>query len=226
MWRHAWLRRKHAALAKRNQHPALAEYLSTPLPAPTTPWRDADYVSLDIETTGLDPKLDSMLSVGWVDISRGRIELRTARTILVKPEKGVGESATVHGLTDTLVQDGAKIGAVMAEVLAALKGKVLVVHHAKLDKGLLDRLCRDLYGTLAPLYVIDTMAMELRRLSRQHHLSDPHRLRLADLRETYNLPYYAAHDCLLDAIAAGELFLAMVASRPDADTLKLSDLLS
>jgi DNA polymerase-3 subunit epsilon len=94
-----------------------------------------------------------------------------------------------------------------------LEGRVLLVHHAGLDKLLLDRLSLLRYE--ARLYVpyVDTMALELRNQQRQHHIESRKSLRLAELRAHFGLPRYSAHDSLVDAIATAELLIAMVAHR-------------
>jgi DNA polymerase-3 subunit epsilon len=94
-----------------------------------------------------------------------------------------------------------------------------VVHHAGLDKKLLDRLCRARFGDKLLIPVIDTLALENRRKSRHHHLEDTRSLRLPDLRQHYNLPWYRGHDCLVDAISTAELLIAMVASQEGPATL-------
>ena len=64
-----------------------------------------------------------------------------------------------------------------------------------------------------PSAVVDTLALEHRRQRRHHHVEANASLRLADLRATYGLPRYAAHDCLVDAVATAELLMAIVAHR-------------
>ena len=226
MWRHALLRRRHAALGRRDLPEPLAAYARTPLPDTRRPWRETDFVALDIETTGLDPERDAMLSVGWVLVTGGRVELSTAQCLIVRPDKGVGQSATVHGLTDTMVSEGEDVATVLAAILAVLAGRVLLVHYARLDRGIIDRLCREHYGTRPPLMVVDTMELEIGSRRRRHHTDGQKSLRLGDLRSAYALPHYAAHNCLTDAIATAELFLAMARSRGAPAKVRLGDLLS
>lgn len=107
----------------------------------------------------------------------------------------------------------------MERVIDVLTGRVLVVHHAGLDKKLLDRLCREQFGDRLLVPVIDTLALENRHKSRHHHLEDTRSLRLPDLRDHYNLPWYRGHDCLGDAISTAELLIAMAASRDSPTTL-------
>ena len=183
------------------------------MPQKSARFEEAEFVALDIETTGLNPATAEVISVGWVLIRNGRVVLDSAESHLVRPSGGVGSSASVHGLTDTVVLDGEHWGDVLDQVVRVLEGRVLLVHHAGLDKLLLDRLSMLRYE--ARLYVpyVDTMALELRNQQRQHHIESRKSLRLAELRSHFGLPRYSAHDSLVDAIATAELLIAMVAHR-------------
>ncbi len=198
--------------------------LTEQLPAGGSRFSDLEILCLDLETTGLDPSLAEILSFGWVAISRNRVDIASARHYVVRRDSEVGDSASVHGLTDTMIDAGHEPGAVLDRLLETLRGRVLVVHHAGLDKALLDRACRARYGGNLHVPVIDTLRLEHRRRQRQHHVGDGDSLRLGALREHYHLPYYAGHDALADALATAELLLAMVASHDGADRTKLRDL--
>lgn len=210
----------------RRTHPApLDGLLRNRYPGAATPFRNVEILSVDIETTGLAAATADMLSIGWVLIRDGRVDLDSARSYLVKPSGGVGDSASVHGLTDTMVGTGMDWTEVLDEIIERLRGRVLLVHHAGLDKALLDRLCKQRYGIPLPVPVIDTLALEHRRRRRRHHVDSNVSLRLGDLRGAYQLPRYDAHDCLVDSIAAAELLLAMVAHNDGPDKTRLGDLL-
>ena len=189
-----------------------------------TPFDKAELVCLDIETTSLDAKTADMLSIGWVLIRNGMVDLSTAETYIVRTQNGVGESASVHGLTDSMVSKGQARTIVLDKVIEALTGRCLVVHHARLDKDLLDRLCNEHYGEKLLVPVVDTLAIEHRRRTRRHHVNEHQSLRLADLRKAYNLPWYSAHNCLTDAIATAELLIAMVVTHGDRSKTPLADL--
>ena len=217
--RRRWLRR-------RVSEPPFSAFLDAPLPDYDARFADCEFVCLDIETTGLDPETADLLSVGWVIIRNGRVDLSTCETHLIRPDGDVGRSAAVHGLTDTQVSRGEDLELVFSRIVKALTGRVLLVHHAGLDKGMLDRLSRSRLGSALPLPVVDTLALALRRQQRRQHVSNPQSLRLVDLRDSYNLPYYPAHDCLVDAIATAELLVAMVASHDGAAKTTLGQLVT
>ena len=154
-----------------------------------------------------------MLSVGWVVVRGARVKLGTAETYIVRPSGDVGRSASVHGLTDTMVEQGHNWGVILDKIVEALAGRVLVVHHAGLDKTLLDRMCRRRYGARLLVPVVDTLAIELRRQRHRHHEASDRSLRLPALRDEYGLPRYASHDCLADALGTAELLIAIIRNK-------------
>ena len=211
--RHAMLKTQRWWSRRREQTPPFDSLLDRPVPSPSDEISSVEFVSLDIETTSLDVASADMLSVGWVVTYNGRVDLGSAETWIVRPSGDVGDSASVHGLTDTMVGAGLDWGIVIDKIVKTLAGRVLVVHHAGLDKALLDRMCRQRYGAPLLVPVVDTLALEHRRQSQRHHIEEGGSLKLSDLRSAYSLPRYAAHDCLVDAIATAELLLAMIAHR-------------
>ena len=221
--RHSWLKARRWWISRRHMPAPFDQLLAKPIPDPSDLLVDTELVSLDIETTGLDPSRADMLSVGWVIVRNGRIDLGTAESHIVRPSGDVGDSASVHGLTDTMVGAGLDWGVVLDKIVGVLTGRVLAVHHAGLDHALLDRMCLRRYGARLLVPVVDTLAIERRRQQHKHHLEENASLRLSDLRDAYGLPRYSAHDCLVDAIATAELVLAIASHRRGAT---LGDLLA
>ena len=74
--------------------------------------------------------------------------------------------------------------------------------------------------------VIDTQALALRQLKRQHALIRNGDLRLFNLRNRYHLPVYKAHHALSDALATAELFLALFSDLCPDQKCQLKDVLT
>lgn len=219
-----WLKLRRWNARRRGVKEPLGSFLTRPPPSFGSTFGATEFVSLDIETTGLDANVDEMLSVGWVVLRDGKVDLSTAQSYVVRPSGNVGSSASVHGLTDTVVGEGHDAGIVLDTIVNELAGRALLVHHAGLDKVLLDRMCRQRYGAPLLLPCVDTLALELRRHERRHHIDERKSMRLGDLRASYQLPRYNAHDCLVDAIATAELLIAMVAHNDGVQGTRLRDL--
>lgn len=185
--------------------------------APPAPLRSAvsevGFLAVDIETTGLDPRRDHVLAIGWVPITAGQVVLAGAREVVVRlpPGADVGESATVHLLTDDTVATAPTLVDVLPDLLAALHNRVLLAHHAPIELGFLARATQEAYGARLPVTAVDTLTLQHRLVLGQHGEIRPGSLRLHDARRHFGLPRYLAHRALTDAVAAAELLLAQAA---------------
>jgi DNA polymerase-3 subunit epsilon len=213
-------------LAARVSAGPLRDYLETPFVARKADCRQLEYLALDLETTGLDPKKDAIISFGWVVLRGNRIDLATASHRLVRQHCAIPEaSAVIHQITDDAAATGADLATVMAELLPLLAGKVLIAHHARIELGFLNTACEQLYGSGFLIPTIDTQHIAQQWYERRNRSYRPGELRLGNLRNRYNLPRYRAHDALVDALAAAELFLAQLAEREGNHPLPLKDLM-
>lgn len=219
-----WRRRWHL---RRAQPGPLRDYLAAPLPNPRRDYRETDFLAIDLETTGLDVRRDLILSVGYV-ILRGKcIELGSACHRVVRIDRSIPEaSAVIHQITDDQAARGLELQEVLAELLEALRGKVMIAHHAVIECGFLGNACRRLWGAGLPVLVVDTQVVALRTFERRQIPFKGSDLRLHSLGDRYNLPRYGAHNALSDALAAAELFLAQAAHRDSGEGSPLANFLS
>lgn len=205
----------------------LRHYLETPFPDLDADVTDLPLLAVDLETTGLHPKRDRLLSIGFVPIDGLSIDLAGARRFVVQAGVAVGQSAAIHGLTDDTIAEGVPIEQALPAVLEALRGRVLVAHYTDIEERFLSAACERLYGARMPVTRIDTLELHRRLIVGWGQAPVRLSLRLWAARERYGLPIYRAHECLVDAIACAELFLAQVAEmRASGDTITLRKLLS
>ncbi len=207
-------RRRRAAARARGP---LRDFLAAPLPDPSAPLEAVELVALDLETTGLNPRRDRMLSYGLVELRGGAIPLRGARHGLIRFDHRIPEAAAViHRITDDQAAAGAPLEEVLPMLLETLAGKVLLAHFARVEQRFLDAACRRLYGGPFLIPTIDTLRLAERLFRLQNHAIQAADLRLFNLRPRYKLPRYRAHNALSDALACAELFLALAAEiQPD-----------
>lgn len=201
----------------------MARHYALPLPSLSTPWHEAELLAVDFETSGLDTRRDRILSMGWVRICGARIHMDSAQHLLVASAESVGQSATVHGLTDTDIADGLPLSEAVQQLLGALEGRVLVAHGAPIELNFLASACRRCFGVPPTLRYIDTLALE--RRIRRHEVDPSGYLRLHACRERYGLPSYRAHNAAIDAQACAELLLAQAGRIGDEARLRLRDLM-
>ncbi|MGM0593780.1 MAG: exonuclease domain-containing protein [Pseudomonadota bacterium] len=189
----------------------LHDFYAVPFPSPRSPCSELEFVALDLETTGLDPQRDEILSFGWVPIRRRAVELAGAEHRLIHTERPLPErSVVIHQLTDDQVAAGEPLERVLTDLLALLAGRVLIAHHARFEVQFLRRACERVFGGGFVLPVVDTQEVARRTLERRNQAFRAQQLRLAELRERHHLPRYRLHNALSDALAAAELFLAQL----------------
>ena len=206
----------------------LRALLEKPLPDRRRPVGELEFLALDFETTGLEPKEEAILSIGRTLIRNGRIVLAENRHDIVQVNRPLPEkSVVIHGITDDRMRSGIHLHEALESLLPAMAGRVLVVHHAPIEKKFLEFACQRIYGAAPPLLIVDTLEIERRKLARRGEPAAYRQLRLFNLRAQYNLPRYHAHNALEDALATAELFLAQVANAAGRrQSLRLSEVLA
>lgn len=210
-----WFRKSPEQLRKRALDRApdgpVRDLLAVPFPALDTPLADAPLLAIDLETTGLDPATDRILSIGFVPVDGDTIRLSGAQHMVVRADGEVGESATFHGITDDALTAGVPLREALAATLEALRGRALLAHHAKIETDFLAAACRAEFGAAPEFLVVDTLWLGQEYLERTIEAIPRGHLRLFSLRDRFRLPRYKAHDALIDAIACAELYLALTA---------------
>ena len=221
------MNRRRLRLLKKTKHPVMQAYLSKPFPQESWDWRLAQFVSLDFETSGLDPVRHHILSYGGVEVFRGAIIFGSATQQFIRSKDSIPESsAVIHGITDDAARAGRPLKEALPLLLELLSGKLLLVHYRSVELGFLDAACRSLYGSPFLIPTIDTMELAQRVLKLRDRGVGPNQLRLFNLRDSYGLPRYRAHDSLYDAITTAELFLVLAAEISPKSELRIGQLLT
>lgn len=209
-----------ARRAETTGHSVLTAFYRADWPGADTPLTELEFVALDIETTGLDPRQHAIVSIGLIPFTLERIRTHQAWYQLVRPEGDLtAESVTFHQITHTDIKRAPPFEGVLQALLEQLAGRIAVVHFRNIERSFLDRAATRVLGEGLQFPMIDTMQIEAnlhprRRLGWWQRLAgkQPLSIRLADSRERYGLPLYQAHHALTDALATAELFQAQVAT--------------
>lgn len=188
--------------------PVVVAYTRTPPPEPTIPWRAAEFCVIDLETTGLDPAVDEIISFAALQIARGRVRLNDARYQHVRPRRMPdGETIRIHGLRRGDLVEAPSLPEVLDGLLEALTGKALVAHVAAVERGFLAA-ALELHGLRLSNPIVDTAALaaELFRRRRQQIL-DP--IGLTPVARALGLPVHRPHHADGDALTTAQVFLAL-----------------
>jgi DNA polymerase III subunit epsilon len=178
-------------------------------------WQEQDFIVLDMETSGFDTKKDAILSIGYVWIRQGKIDLSSANYMEIKPdaerEKYLKEKAfnsDIHHITPSMLTNALDINYALKKIFNEINNQIVVVHGAFIEKGFLsDYAKRHNLQNYMPALWIDTQAIYNKILKDPLSNQD---LRLSTIRKKYNLPNYIAHHALCDAVATAELFIVLM----------------
>ncbi len=178
-----------------------------PTPGPRTPWREAEFCVVDLETTGLDLRRDDVVSYGAAIIRQARIPCGQVVYQQLRPDRPISVAAmTVHGLRGADLADAPRMDDVLDELVELLSGRVPVAHAAWVERAFLDRALAPRGRRLGRM-VVDTAA-----LLRACRLAGPdagHEPNLEAAAQRLGLPVHTPHHALGDAFTTAQLLLAL-----------------
>ena len=137
------------------------EIVPAPLPFDgNTPLLDLPLLSLDTETTGLDPQADRVISLAAAPLLQTRLYLHQATNFLINPGRPIPPQTTaIHGIADRHVADLPLFVDHLAQVEALLTGYVLLGHNIIFDALILQREIARLRHDWAAPPLLDTMLL-------------------------------------------------------------------
>ena len=175
------------------------------------PWREAEFASLDFETTGLDYGQDAVVSFGVVPVRGGRVMLGEAVHQLVVPEiPSSPSSMKIHRILPQDLAEAPPLEVARDRLRGCMDGRFLLAWFADVEIAFLTRM----FGGTARTWARRTV--DARRLAIE--LEGAHRdvrYSLATVAERYGVPVVSPHDALDDALVTAQLFLVL-ASRLEA----------
>ncbi|MDC1318736.1 DNA polymerase III subunit epsilon [Candidatus Thioglobus sp.] len=164
-------------------------------------------IVLDTETTGIRPEEGHrIIEVGAVQILNREIT-NTEFHKYVQPNKPVGDSVNIHGITDKFLINKPQFDKISNDLLSFIKGATLIIHNAPFDLGFLnnelkingiDKKIEDI------CQIIDTL-----ELSKEQRPGTMHNLDALCRRFGVDTSARTRHGALLDAQILAQVYLAM-----------------
>lgn len=171
------------------------------------PWRDLEYCVVDVETTGLDLRRDTLISFGSVLIRSGRLRVSTRISLDIKPDRRISVGAmTVHGLRQQDLEASPALDDVVGTIVAQLDGRVLVAHAAWVERAFLREPLRVAGRRWKPA-VVDTAA--LLRATGMARGGTQYEPDIEEAATKLGLCVHTPHQALGDALTTAEVFLAL-----------------
>jgi DNA polymerase-3 subunit epsilon len=190
----------------RNLGPVAAAYARASLSPASSPWDTAPWCVVDLELSGLDPRRHEIVAFAAIPVEHGRIQLAGAVSGLIRPAGALTEaSIRIHGLRTDDLADAPPLGQAIEPLLAAMTGRSLVAHVARIEHAFLRRALRE-QGLRLRGPIVDTSVIGRLWLAERDGTApaDP---RLADLARQLGLPVHAEHSALGDALTTAQVFI-------------------
>ena len=208
------LARLRRSFAVREVHPGLAAHRAAQAGRDPRMLLDGlQFVAVDTELTGFDPRRDVVVSVAAVRLRGLSIMAGETYATLVRPDREVPrDSSLIHRLTAAALEKAPPMAEVLAGLLDFIGPAVIIGHHVDLDMAFLNAAARRAFGGELAAPCIDTlrlaMAYEEKRLTLEGGGDfEQAAFTLPALCRRYGLPDFAAHEARHDALAAAYLFL-------------------
>ncbi|MBR1727918.1 MAG: 3'-5' exonuclease [Selenomonadaceae bacterium] len=92
----------------------------------------SNYVIVDIETTGLNPKTDSIIEVGCIKFRNGK-EFGRYESIIKTPKELSSKIKRMTGLSDEILNEAPEMKTIAPRLWAFLKNEIIVGHNINFD---------------------------------------------------------------------------------------------
>lgn len=181
------------------------QQLSTPgHDVPIEALLDPGFVAIDLETTGLDPRRDDVVSVAALPFVGGRAQ--PGYVTLVDPGRPIPPASTrIHGIDDARVAGAPSLDEALARFDETCAGRLLVGHDVAFDVAVLAR-ARRLRGLPQPALV----ALDTRRLAVSLHPPWRQEAELESVAARLGIEVRGRHTAEGDARLAGAILLALM----------------
>jgi DNA polymerase-3 subunit epsilon len=168
-----------------------------------------EYICLDCETTGLNPKKDEILSIGAVIIKENKILMRKTLNIFVKPSKNVTEeSIKIHHIRPIDLENAIDPKDAIMELLEFMGNRPIVGYYIKFDIAIISKYTKQYIGISLPNRQVEVSSMYFKTKKRNsdYEFVD---LKFDTIMKELDIPELGKHDALNDAIMTSMIFLKL-----------------
>jgi len=168
-----------------------------------------EYVSLDCETTSLDPNRAELVTIAATKIIDNRIITSKPFEVRLRaPQSLDSNSIKIHQIRHQDLIDGIDEKQALIQLLEFAGNRPLVGYHIRYDKKILDLACRRHLGFPLPNPLIEVSQIYHDKL--EQHLPNAYfDLSLDAICKHLDIPIRKKHDALQDAIAAALVFVRL-----------------
>lgn len=193
--------------------------------------REAAFVVLDTELTGLNEQKDSIVSIGAVKMVGGSIELGQSFYKLINPETALtAQSVIIHEIMPSDVLEKPPVSAVLSDFLDFCKTDIMVGFCVSIDMSFLVREAKRCLGVAIRNQVLDIFPLyewihARENRSRQQKVTLPRQYSLYDMAKRYDIDVTSSHNALVDAYITAQIFQRFIPAFIEAGITSVGDLM-
>lgn len=166
------------------------------------------WVAIDCEMTGLNPKKDHLLSIAAIHINGTHIDSGNGLHLICRPPvMPKKDTIVIHGLRPADVENGVSYQQMLEILLPFIGNRPIVGYCTQLDMGFLNRVTKDYMGSPLPNSVIDIRDLYNRKSGNRTQGVSHQAQQLTAICNQLNLPDLEAHDAYNDALLTAMAFL-------------------
>ena len=169
-----------------------------------------EYVCFDCETTGLDPKIDDIISIGAVIIKDNTIVSSKKFVRYIKPKNcSLDEkSIKIHHIRECDLKNGCEIEDVILDFLEFIGNRTLVGYFLDFDKNMINKYLKPLLGITLPNRSIEVSEIyhDFKIELIPQSFMD---LKFKTIVNDLDIPEFGNHDSYNDAIMTAMIFLKL-----------------
>ncbi|MGB5868541.1 MAG: 3'-5' exonuclease [Arcobacteraceae bacterium] len=168
-----------------------------------------ELVCFDCETTGLNPKLDDIISIGAVTIKGDKIDLHNKFERFVKPKNAamISDAIKIHHIREVDLIHAEDIDDVIEEFLDFVGNRPLVGYYLSFDIAMVNKYIKPKIGITLPNKANEVSSIYYDKVSKYHSVDID--LKFKTIMNNLNLPFMKAHDATNDAIMTALIYIKL-----------------
>ena len=166
------------------------------------------WVAIDCEMTGLNPRKHHVLSVAAIHINGDTIDTGNGLHLVCRPPVMPDrDTIVIHGLRSADVENGMSYEEMLAMLLPFIGNRPIVGFCPQIDTAFLNPLIKQYMGTTLPNEVLDVRRLYSQRMGDRDPNTPNASQQLPKILAHYNIPEFGSHDAYNDAVMTAMAFL-------------------
>jgi len=172
-------------------------------------YKGDELVCFDCETTGLNPKVDDIISIGAVKIKGNKIDLQNKFERFVKPKNAamIAEAIKIHQIREVDLINAEDIDSVIEEFLKFIGNRPLVGYYLSFDIAMINKYIKPRIGITLPNIQNEVSSIYYNKVSKYHNIDID--LKFKTIMDNLDLPFLKAHDATNDAIMTALIYIKL-----------------